>query len=229
MHVSRFLLDPQGGEGGTPTPVPTTEVAVEGKAPDLGKVVDSLVGRHGTAEAAMRELVAENYKGREKARELEAKLPPEGAVILTGDQAKAWETYTALGKPEDVKRIKTEHADYAVQLTGLKRDEELRSVAETAGVKFPVLKTIAGNLAFETRPVKDAKTGKENPVVHVKDGDAEPVPLDDYAAAHWKDFLPALRPAQVEIHGTPRVNGNGNVPPAVTTATPPKRQPSLVR
>jgi hypothetical protein len=45
----------------------------------------------------------ENAALREKKRAAEAKVPPEGATVLTGDDAKRWDAYTALGKtPEEL-------------------------------------------------------------------------------------------------------------------------------
>jgi hypothetical protein len=46
---------------------------------------------------------AENAKLRDKKRELEATVPPEGAKVLTGDDAKRWEAFQALQKsPEEL-------------------------------------------------------------------------------------------------------------------------------
>jgi hypothetical protein len=187
-----------------------TTPAPEGKAPDLAKVVESLTVKHGDGNAALRVLVSENYAYRDQLRELKAKLPADGQRVLTADEAKAYETYRSFGKPEDVRRIKDEHGSLTSENYGYKRDTELRTVAEKTGVKFTVLKTLAGTLDFTaTVKVKD-KTGKETEVPAIKDGESDPVPFDEYATTHWSDFLPALR-ASAES-------------PLATLTTPSRRQ-----
>lgn len=214
----------------TPTPTPTPEP--EPKGPDLAKVVESLIAKHGDGNAALRVLLAENYGYRDQIRDLKAKAPADGALILTGDDAKAWDKYRTLGKPDELATVKREHGERGTELTGLKRESELRTVAEKTGVDFDVLKTIAGQLDFAgTVKVKDPKTQKESEVVAVKDGEADPVAFDEYAAKHWAKFLPSLRPNAGEPQKQPG-SPNGARPrplPAqqqpATTQTQPARAP----
>ena len=195
----------------------TTTPPAESKAPDLVKAVESLVAKHGDSSAALRVLLAENYAYRDQLRDAKAKLPADGSVVLTGDDAKQWDAYRGLGKPEDVRKTVREHGEQGTRLAGLERDETLRGVAEKAGVKFAVLKRLAGSAEFVAAKATDAKTGKEREVVTVKDGDAEPIPFDDYFA----DFLSSLR---AEAAPPPSAPGAFNTP----TRSAPRESPYTI-
>lgn len=162
--------------------------------PDLAKLVAAMEARTGPDPLAVAKgFASEVYVKEQRIRELEAKLPRPGAVVLEGDDAKRWAEFNGLGKPDDVRKALAERATFAAENATLKRDGELRAVAEKAGVKFAVLRTLAApTLAFGEGKAK-GKDGKEAPVVTVKDGDAEPVPFEQYAAEKWGDFLPALK------------------------------------
>ena len=149
------------------------------------------------------QLFSENYQHREKLRQLEqqltetaGKVPAAGTVVLSGDEAKAWAAYTALGKPEEVKTYLDERTQLQGKLQGMERETTLRSVADVVGYKPSVLanldrmaKAEGKALAFDVRDT--TVDGKPIKVAYVKDGDKETA-LTDYAASNWADFLPAL-------------------------------------
>lgn len=127
---------------------------------------------------------------REEVTGLKARQVPEGARVLTAEEATAYDAYAALGKPADLTK-KLGDADAATQrLAGLERDAVLRDVAQHAGYKFAVLKQLGGDCEYELRDATDA-AGKPVKVPHIKDGDTFK-PLGDFAQAAWGDFLPAL-------------------------------------
>lgn len=173
--------------------------------------------------ALARQLWREVYDYRQELRAaknevatLQGKAAPEGAIILTGDDAAAWEAYTTLGAPDEVKQGLDQRAEYAQRLEGLARETLLRQVAEQAGYKPSVLaqldrmaKAQGRELAFELREVQ--QDGQTVPTPFVKDGEAE-TPLADYAAQEWADFLPALAAGQ-------------GAPPSVTPPPPGVRYP----
>ena len=205
-------------------------------APDLGKLVEAAVAKHGDQTSALKAFAADLYSARDDLKAVRSKLPGEGSIVLSGDDAKAWGAYQSIGKPADLRKTVDEHGTFATENAALKRDEVLRGVADQAKVNVSVLRKLAGpGLVFETAKVK-GKDGKEADVLHVKDmtGAKEgqtvaSVPFDDYAAAHWADFLPALRPGAkaadpVRPPGTPNrldpsrpytppVNGSNLAPP----------------
>lgn len=192
----------------TPPPKSETPPPVEppkAPGPDLAKAIEGLLAKHGDPNAALRVLLNENHTYRDTVRELKSKLPADGAVVLTGDDAQAWGEYRTLGKAAEVKKALDDGKAVASELSGLKRNEEVRTVAEIAGFKPSVLKTLAGDLAFEVKEEK-GKDGKAVRVVHVKGADDKSVPLTEYAEKHWADFMPSLKGgtvAPVRPLGTP--------------------------
>ena len=166
--------------------------------PDLGKLAAEAIAKHGDEASALRALAAEGIALADEAAALKS------SVTLTAAQAAEWQAYKAIGKPADIERAVKEHPALAVQHATYKREAAMRDVVEAAGVKFNVLKKLAGpDLVFETKPVK-GKDGKHADVLHVRDDGGRAVPFDDYAAKHWAEFLPALKPvAPIRQPGTP--------------------------
>jgi hypothetical protein len=135
---------------------------------------------------------SDNYRLREERRGLKqqvteatGKVPAEGTRVLTTDEAKAYDAYVALGKPEEIKRSIDANGVATAELTTLKREKQIRAAAEAAGYKASVLTTLAADLDIQT----EAKDGATLVYV-VKDG--EKTALTDYAKKEWPDFLPAL-------------------------------------
>lgn len=218
----RLLLDPVAGEGGGSTPPAVTPPApAEGNAPDLAKAVQGLIAKHGSGDAALLKLVTENYEYRDQLRDVKAKVPGEGSRVLSPAEVQVLEAYRALGEPEQLKTIKAEHGQFGTELSTVKRDAELRTFAEKAGVQFEVLKTLAGSRTFTTVKVKDEKTGQESEVPAVKDGEAEPVPFAKFADEHWKAFLPSLLlSAQATKPGVPARRTAAPMPPVTPPGKP---------
>lgn len=188
LHAAGLPIPPiSGGDGKADAETPPP-------APDLGKLVQDAIAKAGDPNAAMKSLVADNYALRDDLRAARAKLPADGSVVLSGDDARDWGQYRQFGKPGDLRKTIDEHKSLGERVATHERDETLRGVSEKAGVEFAVLKTLAGStLVFGETKGKD-KVGKEITIVTVKDGEAQPVPFDEYAAAKWGKFLPALKP-----------------------------------
>jgi hypothetical protein len=160
------------------------------------------------------ELLSDNAKLREQRRTLreektalEKRTVPEGARVLTAEEAQAYDAYAALGAPEAVQTALEASKTSVAELASLRRAERIRAAAEAAGYKPSVLTQLAGDLDIQTKE----KDGKAIPIV-VADG--KETPLADYAKTHWSDFLPSLAPTgRVEA---PDINagarGNGNTP-----------------
>jgi hypothetical protein len=202
-----FDGDAGGNSGGSgATPPPATPPAADPLA-----AFNNLLGRSSDAAALARQLFDENYQYRRKIETLQSQVPGQGAAVLTPEQAAAWQAYQQLGAPDQVQTT-------LQQAQTLKRDLELRSVSDTAKVSFDVLKTLAGNLAFEVRD--EQVNGAEAKVVYVKDADGKDVPLDTYATQKWAAFLPALRPGAAAAAASAPSTGASN-PPAQRGTPPP--------
>jgi hypothetical protein len=204
--------DPTGGTGGSPAPAAAS-------AGDPMAAFQNLLNRSSDAAALARQLFDENYRYRDRVRELERQVPAQGAVILSADEAALWQSYKQLGAPADVQKVITEGKT-------LKRDLELRDVASAAGYSVDVLRTLAGELAFEVRD--EQKDNKPVKAVYVK-VDGKDIPAETYAAQQWAAFLPALKPAQQSQAGAPAVGATNPAgsrgqtpPPAFDPQNPPR-------
>lgn len=170
-----------------------------------------LLARYGASPerlAAELELArGDNYTLREQKRgltteleSLRARVPGEGAIVLTGDDAAAWGAFKELGKPDEVKAKLGQVETLSGELAGLKRDATLRDVAGAAGYKFTVLKQLGADREYELRDVTDPQ-GKAAKAAFIKDGDTFK-PLAEFAQAAWADFLPALQAGAGQGGGT---------------------------
>jgi hypothetical protein len=135
------------------------------------------------------EALTDNYTLREQRRglraevaDLKSKTAPEGARVLTKDEAAVYDAYAALGKkPDELKQAIDLNGEATTELARLKREQLLGKAAAASGFKPSVLQTLAGDLPIELRDVD----GKPAAFVEGK-------PLAEYAGTAWADFLPAL-------------------------------------
>ena len=206
LHRVYFAPDTGGSTG-----------ANDNDADPANAVARLIAAAQGDANRALLKLYRDNYKLREKNRELTGQLdqlPPQGAVVLTGDDAQAWEAYRALGAPKDVETRLKDGQAHGEELTRLKRSETLRAVADAARFKPQVLMALdaqAGGLEYEVKD--ETQNGQTVKVAYVKDGQGQ-TPLSQYAEHHWVDFLPSLR-AEPAAQGTRFVQqGTGGTQPA---------------
>jgi hypothetical protein len=207
-----FEADKGDAGGGSPAPAP---------APDPLASFQNLLARSSSAEQLANRLFEENHSHRTRIRELEAKVPAQGAMVLTAEQAAQWQSYQQLGAPDQVQTT-------IQKAKKLERDLELRDVASAAGYSVDVLRTLAADLAFEVRD--EQKDGKPAKAVYVK-VDGKDIPAETYAAEQWAAFLPALKPAAVGQPGAPAIGptnplGNRGAPPPAP-AFDPNNPPSL--
>lgn len=153
----------------------------------------------GAVEVLMKE--ARGYRQRIKAQKdeiaaLQAKVPGDGAAVLSASDAKALEAYRALGKPEDVKKALDALPDLQGKVAASERLERLRKLATVTKADADVL--AAGyvpdldKLAFEFEAVKDGDKTREE--AFVKDG-AERLPFRAYVEKRHPKLTPALFPA----------------------------------
>lgn len=210
---ARFNEDgvPQGGNGGDDTGSPSQNF-------------QRLLERNNNdAMQLAGKLFDENYHYRQRIRQLETQtrdlqgqVPGEGSVVLTGDEAQAWQAYRALGTPDEVKQGLDQRADYAKRLADAERETVLRQVADQAGYKPSVLAQLdrmaqAQGKALEFELREQEENGQTVQRSIVKDGETE-LPLSDYANQEWADFLPALT-VQPSAPSAPSVPTGVRYPP----------------
>lgn len=192
-----------------------------------------LAKKNGDGVALAAQLLGENNNLREDKRklkvtlsELQGKVPGEGMVLLSADDASAWNAYRELGTPAELKAAVTERDTFKAdkdRLEGenatVRRDSLLRDVAADTHSKFAVLKDRderTPGLEYLKKTVKVDGKDVDQWFVKFKDGDGENAPVkelayDDFAAEKWSDFLPALKaePAQEEKGTRHVVQGSG--------------------
>lgn len=203
---------------------------------EVGRKVKSsdVLERYGgqTAQAALRmaEKLADaenaNYKLRRVRDDLAAErdalrktAAPEGAIVLTPDQARLWESYQGLGKPEELTAALKDRDAAQGELTTLRRGASLTAAADAHGYKAAALGKLP-SLAGKEVVVKDVTEGEATVKrAFVKDGDKE-TSLPDYIALHDPELLPALSADQQNGQQT----GSGTRYPAQSSSTQQRAQ-----
>lgn len=219
IQIPRGCFAPDaGGEGGGDNPdKPTASSLLERYGSDALKMAERLAAAQDDA-----------YKLREKQRELKAeleglrgKVAPEGSAILTADDAKRWEAYTALGKPEDLTKAVSERDAAQAELSKVTRGLALHAAADAHGYKVAVLGKLP-SLTDKPIEVREIEVeGQKVKRAFVKDGTQE-TGLAEYITAHDPELLPALTADAADTRKTggtpyPAQPGNGGKP-AVTNA-----------
>lgn len=169
----------------------------------IAKAVESLKVKHGTPDAALMHLLNENHGLRGKNRELTDRVP-EGSVVIKDEDAKLLNLYRELGDPKDVRKALAEGSTSKANEARLLKERLDGEAAELHGYKPAVLKTLARDreIVIENEKVngKDARVAY---VMGVDDkGQPTKTPLDKFAEAEWKEFLPSLKATRQA--GTPQ-------------------------
>ena len=217
--------------------MPEADPSTEGNPPaptqadpaeKISKAVESLLAKHGDPNAALRTVLNENYGYRDQLRELKAKLPADGSLVLAPDDVKTLNSYRELGDPKDLrKELETLRGD-SKELVGIRLERSYSSFAKDAGFKPEafVKLAMADKLDLVAEEI-NGKDGKPVKTVFVKgEGDTK-TPLADYVNKHWSTFLPALTESQEKktVLGSPSRYSQPPAPPG-PVATPPVRKPS---
>lgn len=231
----------QGGEPavGTTAPAATTQnpaapQQVTVSRSETNAFVMRLIGEHGTAERALMKLGGEQLKYRKRAQEAERQaaelrkqVPADGAVVLVGDQAKAYQ------------ELKTQNIDLTKVPAMIKEGSELRSkvakeeraaaVKQAAGTKYKekVLGQLLGDknvLEFKDVLVKkDDGSGTETvKQAYVKNGDTLEA-LDTYLDREHKDWMDVLKAEEGEGGGSSGGASSSSSTSSSSTATMPRQ------
>jgi hypothetical protein len=195
----RFSADPGAPGGGGPAPAPPADFA-------------NLLNRSADATALARQLYEDNATARSRIRELEGRVPGEGALVLSAEQAQQWSAYQQLGTdPAALGQQLQQAQQAAADLSRLQRESLVRDVAAVAGFKPAVLADRAGDLEIAVRETTVNGQAVKQAVAVVNGAD---VPLADYARQHWADYLPALQVTPAAPTGT-------LLPPQAPAGSPP--------
>lgn len=152
--------------------------------------------------AVASKLFDENFRYRTDIRELKAKLPKEGSVVLSDDDLKEWNAFKALNvKAADAKKAIDSVSTLEKQNKELSSMESLRELADLgldgSKLKLSVLKDQLtskfpdAEISFRTEKDKDGKDAKV--AYFKKDKDSKEQSFHEFANAELTDYLPSLK------------------------------------
>lgn len=159
-------------------------------------------------ERKIADLVKDNGKQRDELRESADKLkalPPEGAVVLTGAEAKLWPTLKELGKPEEIQAKLAAGQEAQSKLAEREKRDRLAEAASALGWQGSLTARIRGieagtiEIREESVTAADGTTSKVKvPYITPAGEGAQAVKLTDYAAQHDPELVPLLPAKQEE-------------------------------
>ncbi len=176
------------------TSAPPVDPPSDDPPPERTRATDVLA-RYGDNVVRMAEKVAELesdlYKTRRsrddykrQSEERGKTQTPEGAVVLTGDDASQYQAINL--KPADIATRLKDAETVTTELAQARKAEQVREVATVAGWKPDVLTRYGGALDYEIREVD--QNGTKVKQAFVKDGETvKPV------TEHFADLVPALQ------------------------------------
>ena len=196
-----------------PTPNPTP-------APNPAEGFQRLLDKHDKdAMKLASQLFDENYQLREKNREIKAKLPKEGSVVLSAEDAAEYNEFKKLEKKAaDIAKDLSRVAELETQNRELSGMETLREIADLgldgSKLKLSVLKDQMGRFPEAAIIIKDEKDKDGNAVrvAYIKPTkDAAEVVFTSFANEKLADYLPSLK-VSAEASPTTPITGNGKGP-----------------
>jgi hypothetical protein len=213
MKHRMMLFSPDGDANGAPAgAAPQQQGASQGGSQGGSRTevryvdanVESIIARHGGVNATVRHFFRDNKKARDARREAErqrdqaleaAKLKP-GEVKLTGDDAKAWEAYKALGKkPEELTAIITEHGTLKGTVEATTRKTVTQTAAQAVGYNPDALTDLVETKGLKLILKKEQVNGQEQEMPYVQQEGKDPVALKAFAESNLSLYLPALTAA----------------------------------
>lgn len=193
--LTRILLDPQGGEGNGNNANGNPSGSNAPSKADLSAQAQVMVQKNGGDPIkVISRLLKENHGNREEIRGLRGKLPADGSIVLSGDDAKRYKSYLELGEDPKVIRQRLESGDAAiVERDSLAAEKTYARAAPLGGYKEGPFKALAIRdklkIAIETAKGKD---GKDAEVAFVLGEGNKKTPLAEYVNANWADFKDSL-------------------------------------
>jgi hypothetical protein len=133
-----------------------------------------------------------------KITELEGKLPKDGAVVLTKEQAADFEAYTKLGKPAEVSSAISDGAQAKAQLAARVKRDHVHEAAKVLGWQPSLAERIRGidegSITFKDEEIEQngKKVAARVPYLTPAGEKQTPVKLVDYVAKNDPDIVDLL-------------------------------------
>jgi hypothetical protein len=203
----RLFIEPEsdqgGGGGGKQIPDASTDLqrrlaAAEGSA---AVVAQQLANENFTLRSQIAGHEQTIATQKTKIADLQKAIPAEGAVVLTTEEAKAWQALKAIGSPEEGAYKFTRLPKLEEKLAEHDRTATLRRAAAAEGYVEKAFAGIAGvgDLSYEFKTEQRDNKPVEVAYVKVKDADTKEeklVRLGDHMQAHYAEHMPALKPEE---------------------------------
>lgn len=189
---------------------------------DIRELFNEFISKRSmTPEAGGAQLMADNAELRgdkrrlkDKITDLEAKVPADGSLILTGNDAKLFQAAKAVLETlptdkrtaEELGKMLKEHGELTLKVTNLERQSVVVQIAEAEGWKVSALLKLAKDMDLVLESVEEEVDDEENEgkkkKVTVQRGfvqtkDAAGVVTKKRLTDELKDFMPSL----VKEHG----------------------------
>lgn len=198
--LSRLLLAPEpvvetGKEPIVPAPAPAPAAA----DPTAGYA--AALKKHGDDAASFaRTTYADNDRLRTELATAHGKLPKEGSLVLSAEDAGHWTELLKLGKPAEIRAAIETGSAAAAKVAAFERTELIGQAAAPYGYNPKVLADLArdglrieikaGTALTQMKPTAEVVTVAKD----AKGVDVETrTPLDKYAQDKWSEYLPALK------------------------------------
>ena len=192
--------EPAPAPAPSPAPAPAPAPADQGTGTDaLNRALAGLLSRHGSTDAVALHLLNENHALREQRRTLQGRLPAEGAVVLSPEQAQQWQAYQQLGDDPAALRTRLEQGAQAAER------EQARELAQVSGANPDILSDLlrVTGLRAEVRDVPAAGDQPARREVHLLGAEGQDQgELRAYVQQHRAAYVPALFPATPPQGGT---------------------------
>jgi hypothetical protein len=206
-----YMPDPVPAQGGAPAAnaehSASAPVVVTRKETDAFTL--RLIGRYGSVEAALTNVAGEQLRYRRRAQkaeataaELQKKVPAADAVVLTGDEAKAYGTLKTLGVTLDKIPASLDSLKALQSKDSTMTRESALTMAAGKNYKVKVLKKLLGDIPLEFKTVNVKTTGddgkpkiEEQKVAYVVLGEGATQTreaLDTYLEREHEDFMDVL-------------------------------------
>lgn len=176
---------------------------------------------NGNVNQQVQTLMTDNFDLREKNRVLRgdnevlrSKVPAEGAVVLTGDDAKTYEAFVALKlKPADIAKLQTDFQALQGKVATAERKGSIAQAAKAEGYDETVLGTLVGDHELTIAPVTEEVEGQNKAVdrafIGIKDatGAVTKTRLSEYIEKNHAKFIPSLTVEEGESGSESSANG----------------------
>lgn len=209
----------QPGETPPQTPPPATPPAsgdgTQTGTDALNRALAGLLTRHGSSDAVALHLLNENHTLREQRRTLQGQVPAAGSVVLTPEQAQAWQAYQELDADPAALRTRLEQGSQAAQR------EQTRELATVSGANPDVLSDLLRltGLRAEVRDVAAEGTNPARREVRLLNAEGQDQgELRAYVQEHRAAYTTALFPASTPAQGATGTVLNGQAAGSATGA-----------